>query len=486
MLHLPTEILSAICCELPNREIKNLRLACSLLKAIARLRLERVFLSANCRNLNVFKAIADHGDGVFRNQVVEIVWDDTILPEDDTQDGESDIGEIEYGDTNFWEDGVKEEQADRDEQKFSGWFSGAHIRAYEDAWVRRRFPALRTITITPAAHGRLFHPLFETPMIRAFPPGFIYNVPRGWPVLGLTPPEAEEWDEDGSDWPAFRTVTSVLARYPHHPLPELRVDAFEIPTGLNVRVFEEPCRALTDFTALVARPSFQRLHLDLLVGAQEHLGWPAFTRGQLAAALSAAKLQSLSIQTNVQSFMDRMEPYCVSLRTIFTPASLASVRHFSLGGFYIREDDLMQILADLPQEFLQTVEFKNLYFVPKEAEDDVNSKSFWHLIERMRDELQWRNVKLTIGVPPGWKMVGQTLWVDVDEFLYRGGDNPFYHRNLMPDLLPGFGTLKDVFDVSNERPNVDRATEKTMEPIQQLMGTLSVITFSPNLFDHCC
>lgn len=58
--------------------------------------------------------------------------------------------------------------------------SKAHVRALEEAWRLRRFLAVRTITITPAAHGRLFYPLFETPMIRAFPPGFIYPLQRGW------------------------------------------------------------------------------------------------------------------------------------------------------------------------------------------------------------------------------------------------------------------------------------------------------------------
>jgi hypothetical protein len=40
-----------------------------------------------------------------------------------------------------------------------------------------RFPALKRITITPAAHGTLYTPLYETPMIRAFPCGFNYLIP---------------------------------------------------------------------------------------------------------------------------------------------------------------------------------------------------------------------------------------------------------------------------------------------------------------------
>lgn len=43
-----------------------------------------------------------------------------------------------------------------------------------------RFPRLKRVTVTPAAHGWLFAPLYETPMIRAFPYGFNYQIPRGW------------------------------------------------------------------------------------------------------------------------------------------------------------------------------------------------------------------------------------------------------------------------------------------------------------------
>ncbi|KAK7991127.1 hypothetical protein PG990_015407 [Apiospora arundinis] len=521
MLHLPTEILSAICRQLPNRDIKSLRLTCSLLKAIAPLRLDRVFLSANRRDLDVFQAIAD--SDVFRNQIMEIVWDDTILPEDDTQDGDS---EIHYEDSSFWDNGVEEEQtyqmyhADPYEDKFPGWFarackesleivqsadiqsrelaewttrpiipiseswafyqqlllqqqevlqSNAHVRAFEDAWVKRRFPALRTITITPAAHGRLFYPLFQTPMIRSFPPGFIYNVPRGWPVRGDMIPKAEEWDDDGEDWPAFRAVTSIVARHldhHHHPLPQLRLDAFELPTGLNIRVFEEPCRALTDFTALVAHPAFQHLHLDLLIGAQERSGWPAFTRGHLARALSAAQLHSLSIQTDAFADESEWASFCVSLRTVCPPASLAAVRHFALGGFCVREDDLLQTLAALPRAFLQTVRLRDVSLVPQEGDgDDVNGTArFCRFLERVRDELQWRGVKLTIGVPPGWEMAGLTLWVDVDDFLYRGGPNPFELERSTPVVISGFGTWKDRFNASYERPNLDAAAESKEYP----------------------
>lgn len=71
---LPAELLIIICSHLANRDIKSLRLTCKFLAQTARLRLNRAFLSANPRNIKIFRAIADHG--AFRYDVTEIIWDD--------------------------------------------------------------------------------------------------------------------------------------------------------------------------------------------------------------------------------------------------------------------------------------------------------------------------------------------------------------------------------------------------------------------------
>lgn len=71
---LPFELWDAISSHLPNRDIKSMRLVCKQFHNAARLRLHRVFLSANPLNIEVFRAIADHD--TFRHRVKEIVWDD--------------------------------------------------------------------------------------------------------------------------------------------------------------------------------------------------------------------------------------------------------------------------------------------------------------------------------------------------------------------------------------------------------------------------
>ncbi|KAK7990194.1 hypothetical protein PG989_010509 [Apiospora arundinis] len=488
LLNLLTEILSEICSQLADRDIKTLRLICSRLTALVPLRLDRVFLSANPRDVKVFNAIAAHD--VLRQQVVEMVWDDALFvekgnraaDESDTSDGDDTLPKW-YGskcmksllDITSSEHAVRRElpawtkvpllsisecwayYKQHIRQQRVTLQSGAHKRAFEEAWRLHRFPNVRTIIITPAVHGRLFHPLFTTPMIRAFPPGFVYPIPRGWPTNEQFLYDAAEWEDDGTktfahnghDWQGFRTVTSILARYPHD-LAELRVDAFKLPTGLNARVFEKPCRALADFATIITRPSFQKLHLDLLVRGQDQHGWPAFTSGHLARALSAAQLTSLNIRTDVADGLK----------------SMARLRHFCVSGFFVREDNLIQLLARLPHSSLETVEVSFLQFdrkgivivLPNGNKEYIRDESLGHLLNRMRDELPWKNDSLTIGANFG-QCEGRAIWVNVDDFLYRGGKNPCGPKWYGKSIEPGVGVEKDLFDKSYERPPMMRPEE---------------------------
>lgn len=76
---LPSELQAHIVSDLNNRDKKSLRLTCSTLRDRSPLRIDRVFLSANVRNVEVFRAIADHE--IFRKGVTEVIWDDALLAE---------------------------------------------------------------------------------------------------------------------------------------------------------------------------------------------------------------------------------------------------------------------------------------------------------------------------------------------------------------------------------------------------------------------
>ncbi|KAL7628434.1 hypothetical protein AAE478_002637 [Parahypoxylon ruwenzoriense] len=322
-LRFPAEIVNKICDEAPNSTIKNMCLICRFYLGVALLRLNRVFISTNPRNVEVFKAIA--GQKFFPTQIIKIIWDDALLyggppvPRDEVEAYYVEDDDDEY------EDRVDQDLSDNGiainwEGNVSAWFrkpckenifdlsslkamdadrpdhiaraqqvaehmpmekawayyqdlleqqrevlnSEAHIRTLEDHIGS--FPALRRVTITQATHGRPFKPLYETPMIRAFPRGFNYRTPRGWPVTDRSEPECDEWNDDGNDWQGFRVVTRLLAENKDaNRVTYPRIDTNTLETGLNSRVFEKENRTLAHFETVLARPNFRHLHLDLMV-----------------------------------------------------------------------------------------------------------------------------------------------------------------------------------------------------------------------------
>ncbi|KAJ6140187.1 hypothetical protein N7471_006673 [Penicillium samsonianum] len=223
---LPFELWGCIASYLSSSDIKNLRLSCVQFKNASILRIDRVFLSANPLNVEVFRCIAGHDK--FRHSITEIIWDEARLARgphgfnesaegnenfsDEDEAGNTRACVQEYGsypqeqilERHEFEDGCPkwfknlcEENLDilrqrkgrdvdrpdhiaRREQVFaqpplSECWNDAHAFLYGV----KQFPALKRVTITPSAHGYLFIPLYPTPMIRAFPKGFNYPIPRG-------------------------------------------------------------------------------------------------------------------------------------------------------------------------------------------------------------------------------------------------------------------------------------------------------------------
>lgn len=74
---LPPELWGYITSYLSNNDIKSLRLTCSQFNNAVFFRLDRVFLSANPLNVEVFRNIASHEK--LRHQVTEIIWDEACL-----------------------------------------------------------------------------------------------------------------------------------------------------------------------------------------------------------------------------------------------------------------------------------------------------------------------------------------------------------------------------------------------------------------------
>lgn len=516
LLRFPEELLAQVVSYLPNRDIKNLRLTCSFFLSRAHLVLSRVFISANARNIEVFRAIANHE--TFRTGIFEIIWDDAILatawrrgdaydhnePEDDESDDDQvkeypedfarmckgNIPRLKHRKAYDLDDhpghAARAEQVAAQLPLQMSWkyykellqqqeqvlASEADIEALR--YGLQRFPSLRRITITPAAHGWLFSPLYETPMIRAFPYGFNYAIPRGWPTrdIGYGQPVPTPWNEDGDSqteaeknkWRGFRIVTRVLAEQEHH-ISELVLDVNGLNTGLNCRIFENPCDEYNNLVKILQRPHFSRIDLALTVPEQDQTGWPAFRSSLLQRALSnATGLQHVSLRTNVESDprADATQPWSggaikhfIPLRTIFPVDKWPRLRHFGLSKFLVQQADVLSLLSALPLT-LRSVELSFLDFL-----DDGGT--YQDLLTDMRDTLGWQGramasrPKVSIGLPLTYEVDGRAIWLDneVYNFLYSDGENPFSVRINGVDF--GKGMERDAFDPSHERPWADFA-----------------------------
>ncbi len=319
----------------------------------------------------------------------------------------------------------------------------------------QRFPSLERVTITPFAHGELFSPLYETPMIRAFPRGFNYPLPRTWLInrqelldMGLAHPWSDLSEADKDRWRGFRIVARELAHNQHHRVTELAIDNCHLLSGINCTIFAEPCAEYDNLVALLLRPGFRRLDLALLTGEQSCRGWSAFRSGHLRRALSEApgmehiSLRSSESRPDEYRHLNNPPDYrFVPLRTIFPVETWPRLHHFELSQFPVRQNDLLSFLGTLPAT-LRPVELTCLLF---------QEGNYYDLLEGMRTTLTWRGrieaerPKVTVGTMEYVDM-GRMVWVDkaVDSFLYGDGANPFHegekNRNVLKD---GVGIERD-------------------------------------------
>lgn len=469
LLALPAELLNEISSYLSGSDIKNLRLVCQELSHIP-LRLDRVFISANVKDIEVFQSVANHE--IFRDRVREIIWDDARFQESfrdnwlPYEKGSSDhIPDVPpYDFENACRDNLREithrrcssnidlpshlvrdKEVEAQMSLYDCWrcfcqyltqqkevlANNLDIKAFE--YGLERFPALKRITITPATHGFLFTPLYQTPMIRSLPYGFNYKIPRSWPT-SESYSSAVEW-KDGTKqrWRGFREALRCLAENKGSSVTEFVIDVHQLPTGITCCFFDQQCSEYDHLVALLRRPGFRRFDLALTVGLQDQDEWHSFRNRRLRLALAEASedLEHIHLRTDVGENQegDATEPnsggaagHFIPLRDIFPIERWPKLRHFGLSRFFVRQDDIISLLLALPIS-IRTVELSFLYFLD-------HGGSYRALLDEMRAALDWctrdaavrPRVKIGLEHLNGAEVVGRAVWLEkeVDSFLYEG------------------------------------------------------------------
>ncbi|KAL2788805.1 hypothetical protein BJX66DRAFT_326827 [Aspergillus keveii] len=423
----------------------------------------------------VFRAVAD--SDTYRHGVKEIVWDDARLekppPRNIYRDEAEEIEDPQWEDDQDHEWFIHEMRWNKEDIPYRRmaelpprvcWQYYQNIlqqqedviilnKDAEALWYGlKRFPALKIITLTPAAHGWLWAPVYETPMIRAFPKGFNYPIPRGLDQWSQRDPEVR------ATYRGFGIITRALTKYPQHQISELVIDVNYLETGLNCRVFEESSAEYYNFGTILQRPGFRRLDLALYVGGEEHTGWRCYRSQLLYRALANAHdLEHFSLHTNVSpdaatdtASYSGGDPRAgwVPLRTIVPVVSWPSLRHFGLSGFHVDKDDLIGLLKLMPA--LHSPSLGHLYFVNNEA-------CFRELLDDMRGKLDWRardpaaRPTISISVPTDYQQIGHSVWVDkeVAEFMYGQGPN-LWSRSGRGSIVTPHGVIRDAFSPGAE------------------------------------
>lgn len=503
LLQLPQELQNDIYSLLEADDIKIPRVTCSAFHKALPLHFDHVFISASSLNIDVFNAIASHE--TFRHQVSEIIWDDARLRmgpelEQERQEYKEDgndpddvavenvcpfwfkKGRYDYGDLSSYvypdvHLGIEESWAyykgllDDQRQVLS---SNADIKAFK--YGLKRFTSLKRVTVTPATHGRLWQPLYRTPMVRAFPPGFDYPLPQAWPSFDDEKLiDALPWvSEDGNDpyqeiygaectaeayranWRGFRLVTRALVECEDRTITELVIGGNEIQSGLNCRIFDQWSAEYDDFVALLKRPGFRYLGLHLFTGHLEDNDWVSYKTGLLHDALAqATDLEHFSLRTSMevshgapQQLVPDVEGHVFPMRTIFPIDHWPHLRHFSISHMLVDLDDFIDLLATLPSS-LRSIELIHVALgSPEQGYDD--------LLQAMRDILDWSSrpaqerpkVHMVVSALHD-HVQGEGKFVEIDDvvhsYLYENGDNPFEDDKYV--IWPGEGGVqRDIFN----------------------------------------
>lgn len=493
---LPPELGDYIASFLTNRDIKSLRLKSSSVCRIVALRLERVFIGANPRNIQVAYEVANHE--TFRTRVQEIIWDGTYLDWEGSTICESSTvpsSQLDWyiqscrnsiallGTTERWPGDVARmrqlaaamgpvESIEIYKELLRGQSSvlesGADIKAFE--YALNRFTSLRRVTISNKTHGRLFMPVYQTPMIRSFPYGFVHALPR--PFLApcfQNNKERKTWVTRG-----VRNTLRALAKHGKHNVSEFIIDE-EMVFGIGLN--DET--TLADLYSLVQRPGFRRLHLHNRHPIQ------AYKLLEKARTLHSLRFRLVDYDPShrwdawAAQASDRV-PVQMNTYLEFPMPLSQSLQKLAITGYGVDADSLATALAPLAS--LRSLELRSVSFYHwihgRSGMRVMRSRNARDFLYALRDKTDWRSRPLRPKVTIIFSQdvscfVGKLLKIDseVNKFLYEDGENPFLPVQQSHEYPPwhnivrmcsGKGVWIDELDPECERPNYD--DDKTLEP----------------------
>ncbi|KAF5253155.1 hypothetical protein FANTH_1986 [Fusarium anthophilum] len=487
---LPLELLNQVIYTLPNADIKNLRLTCSYLGNASLPRFDRVFISTNLRDIEVFTLIANHDR--FRFKVTEIIYEDSRFGHPSSSRykewnrNPNDPTRVPYWFRKFYYSILS--AIDTREEEFQ---SMSHVKeafktrctlaesyqvyyklkaqqdevlAYgRDADALRhgllRFPNLKRVTLSPAAHGILGRPLYPTPTIRSLPEGLIYPVEQGWPTNVMEEHPLTPWDEISKrKWRGFCVVTKEVAQHirdnPMFQLSEFVMESRLLWTGTSCRVFDSAAsEEYRDLVTILSHPPLRRLELSFASGEESKKNWPSFRSGLLFRALSKANnLQDFRFDTGIPPLTRSWhnivgyEQNGLPLRSMFPVKNWSNLRRLALSRSFVTKRDVIAFISTLPSS-LESLELSFLEFF-------IGEGTYRNLLEDMRCNLDWRErpssnqpklIILVVENESNIDGVAIDLSREAMGYVYHHGENPFLEEQIM-EVIEGKGVPVNLLD----------------------------------------
>lgn len=477
LLSLPVEILHMIASELPNSAIKKLRRTCSFASMVFRLRLNRVFLSPHQRDIDVFCEVAR--SETLRHQVVELVWDQNRFclgymgrealfgPLQVEHDFATEVVRFQrnriantgcltsddpttFGESNTPLSPIAKTNVEILLRREANEYSNNDTFALE--YNINRFPSLRRITISHSTNGWLFEPFYETPMIRSFPPNFMYDVDRyDYPIEPLQQRDLGDrtnWSQYSKSTRGYRAIFRALAAAKELQLEEVVI---ETPSGVECGLpFDFFALGFTsdylNFVELLRRPHLRRF--DLAITASGDI--PVYdNQAHPPIDLLRDALREATSLTHFSFKFDTSAPVTnwVPLKALLPVDRWTNLQHFELFYFTVKQNDVANLLGELPDS-VRSIELGFLDFCAESEShagllDEILGRAFWN----ERDEMNRPRLCISLSVSPqASRSIVIRLDAEIENFLYKQGTNPFRGSGEPNEVELGIGTERDTFN----------------------------------------
>ncbi|KAI9154900.1 hypothetical protein HJFPF1_07460 [Paramyrothecium foliicola] len=352
LTQMPLDVVNLICDLLPNEDLRNVRYTCSALSTAGNLKIERVFLSSDPRNISINAQIA--GNKLLRAHISEIALSGEDDPDESAWKSNSPPRWFVW----YHKQEIRALRSLGGKERIEAGFPAplrdtwAYIKSQEiektdydgqmaqfDQYLAY-LPTLRKITFFPAYGESAESSSTERVTIEAIPMGALYPCP-GWKsarARGVASYKMMKY---------LVALLGALAARKDAQLEELKFLSHTLGVGITFEIFEPVHQSLLqNLEYVVSQPSFRHLHIDFF--QDEYRGapaWSAFVNGALAGLLGKAGggrgLEQLTLRLTSEPRMPfRPEDICIKPWLTLPSDCLKNIKHLHLSGFCAQAPDL--------------------------------------------------------------------------------------------------------------------------------------------------